>query len=176
MKERFWAFCDLTWKFYFLEWVNLVQLNLRTILPVSTVWNTVETGDINFKFLPKKSGWLVQATTIMLSSQLSMLSSQGRLKLFGESFPINHSAESENLGLWRNNKILVVANCVTLSTRIQTDILRAATIKNTRKGSMELYLAQFSSRPVLHVKEVNKTPYALTFADAIKRYGASLEE
>ena len=26
------------------------------------------------------------------------------------------------------------------------------------------------------MKEVNKTPYALTFADAIKRYGASLEE
>ena len=31
-------------------------------------------------------------------------------------------------------------------------------------------------RPVLHVKETNKSPYALTFADAIRRYGASLEE
>ena len=71
---------------------------------------------------------------------------------------------------------LFVANCVTLATRVRTDILRAIATKNSKKGSLELYVAPFSSRPVLHVKDISKSPYALTFADAIKRYGASLEE
>jgi hypothetical protein len=71
---------------------------------------------------------------------------------------------------------LFVAYCVTLATRVRTDIMRAIATKNSKKGSLELYVAPFSSRPVLHVKDVSKSPYALTFADAIKRYGASLEE
>ena len=69
---------------------------------------------------------------------------------------------------------LFVANCVTLATRVRTDILRAISTKNYNKGIFELYVAPLSLRPVLHVKDVNN--YALTFADAIARYGASLEE
>ena len=40
MKERISALCQLTWTFY--------SLDSRAILTVSTVWNTGETGDINF--------------------------------------------------------------------------------------------------------------------------------
>ena len=54
--------------------------------------------------------------------------------------------------------------------------MRAIATKNYNKGVMELYVAPFSSKPVLHIKEVNKAPYALTFADAVSRYGASLDD
>lgn len=71
---------------------------------------------------------------------------------------------------------LFVANCVTLATRVRIDIMRAIATKNYNKGILELYVAPFSSRPVLHVKEVDKAPYALTFADAITRYKNTLSE
>ena len=71
---------------------------------------------------------------------------------------------------------LFVANCVTLATGVRSDILRTIAIKNSNKGVLDLFVAPFSSRPVLHVKEVNKSPFALTFADAITRYGATLKE
>ena len=71
---------------------------------------------------------------------------------------------------------LFVANCVTIATRVRVDIMRAIATKNYNKGVMELYVSPFSSRPVLHIKEVNKAPYALTFADAVSRYGASLDD
>ena len=41
-----------------------------------------------------------------------------------------------------------------------------------------MYVAPFSSRPVLHIRNSTgaKPPYALVFADAVARYGDSLEE
>jgi hypothetical protein len=73
---------------------------------------------------------------------------------------------------------LFVANCVTLATRVRADILRAIANKLNKKGGVEMYVTPFSSRPVLHVKDMsgNKAPYALTFADAVTRYGSKLEE
>jgi hypothetical protein len=73
---------------------------------------------------------------------------------------------------------LFVANCVTLATRVRADILRAIANKHNKKGRFELYVTLFSSRPVLHVKDIdgNKAPYALTFTDAVSRYGSSLGE
>jgi hypothetical protein len=82
--------------------------------------------------------------------------------------------EKNNVDLGR----LFVANCVTLATRVRGDVLRAIANKNNKKGKFELYFTPFSSRLVLHVKDIegNKTPYVLKFADAVKRFGSSLEE
>ena len=50
----------------------------------------------------------------------------------------------------------------------------------TVEGKLELYVAAYSSRPVLHVKESGnqslEKSYALTFADAVARYGKDLKE
>ena len=50
--------------------------------------------------------------------------------------------------------------------------------KNNVPGKLELYVPPFSSRPVLHVKDIqgNRQPYALTYIDAIMRFGDTLEE
>ncbi len=73
---------------------------------------------------------------------------------------------------------LFVANSVTLATRVRAYILRAIANKLNRKGEFELYVTPFSSRPVLHVNDIagNKAPYALTFSDAVTRFGSKLEE
>ena len=54
--------------------------------------------------------------------------------------------------------------------------MRAIATKFNNPGVMDLHVAPFSSRPVLHVREANKTPYALTFTDSVIRYGTGLVE
>ena len=60
--------------------------------------------------------------------------------------------------------------------RVRADILRAVAMKNNKPGQVEMYVAPFSSRPVLRIKDMvgSRPPYALTFADAITSYGSSL--
>ena len=60
--------------------------------------------------------------------------------------------------------------------RVRADILRAVAMKNNKPGQVEMYVAPFSSRPVLRIKDMvgSRPPYALTFADAITRYWSSL--
>ena len=79
----------------------------------------------------------------------------------------------------RNNSDLgklFLANCVTLATRVRIDIMRAIATKNNNKEVLEMYVPPFSFRPVLHIKDSGKSPYALTFADAVTRYGGTLSE
>jgi hypothetical protein len=73
---------------------------------------------------------------------------------------------------------LFVANSVTLATRVRCDILKAIALKINKPEIEEVYVTPFSSRPVLHIKDIKrgKQPYALTFSDAIARYGSVLEE
>ena len=73
---------------------------------------------------------------------------------------------------------LYVANCITLATRVRSDILKAIARVCTVQGKEELYAAVFCSRPVLHVKDKsgNRSPYVLTYADAVTKYGAKLAE
>ena len=73
---------------------------------------------------------------------------------------------------------LFVANSVTLATRVRCDIMRAISQKISKPGIEEAYVTPFSSRPVLHIKNLKdrKQPYALTFSDAIARYGSILED
>jgi hypothetical protein len=56
--------------------------------------------------------------------------------------------------------------------------LRAIAKKMNNPGKEEFYVAPFSSRPVLHVKDMSGTrpPYALVFADAVARFGERLTE
>ena len=37
-------------------------------------------------------------------------------------------------------------------------------------------MSTYNSRPVIHIKEANGSSYALTFADAVTRYGDYLNE
>jgi hypothetical protein len=39
-----------------------------------------------------------------------------------------------------------------------------------------MYVSVYSSRPVLHVREGDSKPYALTFADAVKSFGSRVEQ
>ena len=70
-----------------------------------------------------------------------------------------------------------VANSVTLSTRVRTDIMRGIAVQFTVEGRVSMFVAAYSSRPVIHIKDSNTgSSYALTFADAVSRYGTNLKE
>ncbi len=73
---------------------------------------------------------------------------------------------------------LHIANSVCLATRVRVDILRAFAKQFGGDGGDDMYVSAYSSRPVLHIKERNRTqrPYALTFADAIARYGMTIDD
>jgi len=71
---------------------------------------------------------------------------------------------------------LYLANSVSLSTRVRVDIMKAIAKKISNK-SMVSHVAAYSSRPVLHVREVGKpesTNRAYTFIDAVQRYGGAV--
>jgi hypothetical protein len=73
-----------------------------------------------------------------------------------------------------------VANSVTLSTRVRTDIMRGIATQFAVKDQVEMFVSAYSSRPVIHIKEGldwgQMRSYALTFADSIPRYGGKLKE
>ena len=69
-----------------------------------------------------------------------------------------------------------VANCVTLGTRVRMEVLKAIGKKCSGPGE-DLFVHGFTSRPVLQVKPKNGGPqFALTYVDAIRRYGNRVKE
>jgi len=71
---------------------------------------------------------------------------------------------------------LHVANSVSLSTRVRVDIMKAMAKKISDKN-FSAHVAAYSSRPILHVREIGKpesSNRAFTFIDAILRYGGSV--
>ena len=71
---------------------------------------------------------------------------------------------------------IFISNCVTLGTRVRTEILKAIARKCS-SPSEDMYVHGFTSRPVLQVKPKNGgAQLALTFVDAIVRYGRKVRE
>ena len=71
---------------------------------------------------------------------------------------------------------LHLANSVSLGTRVRTDILRGIAAQFSVEGQLSMFVSAYNSRPVIHIKEMNGSSYALTFADAVARYGNDLQE
>ena len=70
---------------------------------------------------------------------------------------------------------LFIANSVTLATRVRLDIMKAIAKKNQNPNE-EWFVMGFTSRPLLQIRK--KTGYgqlALTFADALLKYGRGLK-
>jgi hypothetical protein len=71
---------------------------------------------------------------------------------------------------------LFVSNSVTLATRVRLEILRAIA-KKCSSGVEDMFCMGFTSRPVLQVKRKDGGgQQALTFVDAIARYGGRVRE
>ena len=68
-----------------------------------------------------------------------------------------------------------IANCVTLGTRVRLEILKAIARKCSGVG-VDMYVHGFTSRPVLQVKPNGGPQLALTFVDAVVRYGGRVNE
>ena len=71
---------------------------------------------------------------------------------------------------------LHMANSVCLATRVRVDILKAIAKQFSSADGETMYVSVYSSRPVLHVREGDSRSYALTFADAVKRFGSRVEQ
>ena len=70
-----------------------------------------------------------------------------------------------------------LANSVTLGTRVRIEILKAMAKRHT--GEREtMYVTAFTSRPMLQVrsKDSGLRPLALSFADALTRYGQGMRQ
>jgi hypothetical protein len=71
---------------------------------------------------------------------------------------------------------LYVANSVSLSTRVRVDIMKAIAKRLTNKVVLA-HVAAYSSRPILHIKDVGKpenTSRAYTFVDAVSQFGGAV--
>ena len=69
---------------------------------------------------------------------------------------------------------LFIANSVTLASRIRSDILTAIA-KRCSNDTEDFFVIGFTSRPVLQVRRKDgHGQYALTFVDAISRFGAGI--
>ena len=69
---------------------------------------------------------------------------------------------------------LFIANSVTLATRVRSDILTAIA-KRCSNDIEDFFVIGFTSRPVLQVRRKDgHGQYALTFVDAISRFGAGI--
>lgn len=71
---------------------------------------------------------------------------------------------------------LYIANSVSLSTRVRVDIMKAIAKKLTNKV-VAAHVAAYSSRPILHIKDVGKpdnTSRAYTFVDAVSQFGGAV--
>ena len=69
---------------------------------------------------------------------------------------------------------LFIANSVTLATRVRSDILTAIA-KRCSSDIEDFFVIGFTSRPLLQVKRKDGPgQYALTFVDAISRFGAGV--
>ena len=70
---------------------------------------------------------------------------------------------------------IAMQNVTTLATRIRIDVLFMIAKTCTKDGE-NLFVKQFISKPVLLVKSKDKFEYALTFTDAVQRYGGQIKE
>jgi len=71
---------------------------------------------------------------------------------------------------------LYIANSVSLSTRVRVDIMKALAKKLTNKV-VTAHVAAYSSRPILHVRDVGKpesTSRAYTFIDSMAQFGGAI--
>ena len=71
---------------------------------------------------------------------------------------------------------LYIANSVSLSTRVRVDIMKAVAKKLTNKVVVA-HVAAYSSRPILHVKDVGKpdnSSRAYTFVDSMTQFGGAV--
>ena len=69
-----------------------------------------------------------------------------------------------------------VANCVTLGTRVRMEVLKAIG-KKCSNPNEDMFVHGFTSRPVLQVKKRNgDAQLALTYVDAVKRFGGRVKE
>ena len=68
-----------------------------------------------------------------------------------------------------------MTNVSTLATRIRVDILFLI-VKECSKEDEKMFVRQHISRPVLLIKPKDKNEYALTYADAIQRYGNAIKD
>ena len=69
-----------------------------------------------------------------------------------------------------------VTNCVTMGTRVRLEILRAIARKCCSPNE-DMFVMGFSSRPVLQIKRKDDgSKRALTFVDAIMKYGRTLKK
>ena len=91
--------------------------------------------------------------------------------LIRKDFAVKRKAGGDELGK------LFIANSVTLATRVRLDILKAIAKKCESKNE-QMFVRGFSSRPVLQTRQRDgsKSPFTLTFADAVGRYGAKLKD
>ena len=70
-----------------------------------------------------------------------------------------------------------MANSVCLATRVRVDILKAIAKQFSNPEGDQMYVAAYSSRPVLHIKSgEGQRPFALTFSDAIARFGMDVTQ
>jgi hypothetical protein len=71
---------------------------------------------------------------------------------------------------------LYIANSVSLSTRVRVDIMKAIAKKLNNKV-VAAHVAAYSSRPILHIKNVGKpdnTSRAYTFVDSVSQFGGAV--
>ena len=72
-------------------------------------------------------------------------------------------------------KKIFMCNIVTLATRVRIELMQAI-VRQFATSDLKMFVKQFVARPVIVFrKNRNKAEYALTFADAIVRYGSDLE-
>jgi hypothetical protein len=70
-----------------------------------------------------------------------------------------------------------MANSVCLATRIRVDILKTIARQFSTPDKETMYVSAYTSRPCLHIKTGdNQRPFAMTFADAIARFGSRIEQ
>jgi hypothetical protein len=85
-------------------------------------------------------------------------------------------AEKRKEGDGKSLGRLYVANSVTLSTRVRIDVMKAIARKLST-GTEAAHVSAFSSRPILHVKNLNdQTTRAYTFIDAVIKYRSALRK
>ena len=66
-----------------------------------------------------------------------------------------------------------MANCVTLATCVKSDILRAVGQKCSKEHE-EMFVIGFTSHPVLQIMPKDGSgQYALTFVDAVAKFGST---
>jgi hypothetical protein len=69
-----------------------------------------------------------------------------------------------------------MANCVTLATRVRVDILKSIVKQFTGKDDLEMYVAAYTSRPVLKIKNTKTQNTSVhTFTDAILKFGKKID-